>query len=214
MNDNLQPIIDTLDYATSFVPDEHKPNLHLASDELVRLAGEVERLKTIINKTGLGDDHPLAFGAFEGIDESVWTSFQEGIEQNRRIDNCEHGYQPDGVCPHCADYSAKIHVASLTARVEAAEKERRTAMLAIESLTPGGSEFVGDVERCVVHVRARQTALLDNIKRQVRLRVDLANERDVTSKSLPASRKRAKPTGVKSATAWAQSIIKQKRTMP
>lgn len=56
--------------------------------------------------------------------------------------------------------------------------EQRRTMLALESLTPGGSEFVGDVERCVAHVRARQTVLLDNIKRQVRLRVDLANERD------------------------------------
>ena len=29
------------------------------------------------------------------------------------------------------------------------------AMLALESLTPGGSEFVGDVDRCIANIRDR-----------------------------------------------------------
>ena len=46
------------------------------------------------------------------------------------------------------------------------------AMLALESLTPGGSEFVGDVKACVEYVRKRQTMLFDQVKR-----FKLANDR-------------------------------------
>jgi hypothetical protein len=41
---NLQAIIDSLDLVASYVPDEHKPNLHKASEELTRLEAEVGRL--------------------------------------------------------------------------------------------------------------------------------------------------------------------------
>lgn len=47
-------------------------------------------------------------------------------------------------------------LAPLSTRAAAAEAKYRAAMLALESLTPGGSEFVGDVEACVKHVRARR----------------------------------------------------------
>ena len=42
---------------------------------------------------------------------------------------------------------------SLTAENECLEKESRKRMLALESLTCGGSEYAGDVERCVEYVR-------------------------------------------------------------
>jgi len=42
---------------------------------------------------------------------------------------------------------------ALTAENECLEKESRKRMLALESLTCGGSEYAGDVERCVEYVR-------------------------------------------------------------
>lgn len=39
------------------------------------------------------------------------------------------------------------------------------AMRALESLTPSGSEFVNDVERCVSSVRDRERTLIEWVKR-------------------------------------------------
>ena len=57
-------------------------------------------------------------------------------------------------------------------RVASALREARAEpMLALESLTPGGSEFVGDVQRCVAHVKEQQ-------RRQHELIVKFKKERD------------------------------------
>jgi hypothetical protein len=180
---NSQSIIDSLDYAASFVPDEHKPSLHLASDELVRLAGEVARLK----------EREAHFASVLGVADggryrADWDGRLEAViaERDRLITRLEVAEKErDSLQSTLAEQDELFNAtavleneAALLDRAERAEAKYRTAMLALESLTPGGSEFVGDVERCVAHVRARQTALLDNIKRQVRLRVGLAKERD------------------------------------
>lgn len=58
--------------------------------------------------------------------------------------------------------------------------KEQTAMRALESLTPGGSEFVGDIQRCVEHVRhsrANQIKIMrDWIKRR--------NKQDVAVRAL------------------------------
>ena len=62
--------------------------------------------------------------------------------------------QPETGCPMCE----AVHQADLY----------RRAMLALESLTPSGSEYVGDHERCVAHVREQQTHLTDLLKKTIR----------------------------------------------
>lgn len=59
----------------------------------------------------------------------------------------------------------RARIAALEARAEGAEAERDTARLALESLTPGGSEFVGDAAYCVEYVRARLDAAHETNKR-------------------------------------------------
>lgn len=44
-------------------------------------------------------------------------------------------------------------------------RQSTSTMLALESLTPGGSEFVGDVEACVHYVRKSRAVALDTIRR-------------------------------------------------
>ncbi len=44
------------------------------------------------------------------------------------------------------------------------------AMKALESLTPGGSEFVNDVERCVAIIRDTQRSIIRFAKRNKKLR--------------------------------------------
>lgn len=51
------------------------------------------------------------------------------------------------------------------------EQRYKKAMLALESLTPSGSEYVGDIERCVAHVRDSQTTMLAAM-------VNFKNQRD------------------------------------
>lgn len=58
----------------------------------------------------------------------------------------------------------------------AAEAERKRYDMALQSLTPGGSEYVSDPERCVEHVRERLHAQHDLIKKW-KLAKDVA-ERD------------------------------------
>lgn len=57
--------------------------------------------------------------------------------------------------------------ADLRRQLAEAEKKRGAAMQALESLTPGGSEYVGDPERCVAHVRDHQTHLTDLLKKTI-----------------------------------------------
>jgi hypothetical protein len=52
-----------------------------------------------------------------------------------------------------------------------AEERYKPAMLALESLTPSGSEYVGDVERCVATIR-------DTRRRQHEMIVKFKKERD------------------------------------
>ena len=66
-----------------------------------------------------------------------------------------------------SDIDSKARIAALEAR-KAPDLDEATkavewhmgkgAMLALENLTPGGSEYVGDIERCVAYIRQRQTA--------------------------------------------------------
>ena len=52
------------------------------------------------------------------------------------------------------------------------------AMRGLESLTPGGSEFVGDVATCVRYVKDARTYQLDQTKRFVLKNRELTRERD------------------------------------
>lgn len=47
------------------------------------------------------------------------------------------------------------------------KEESRKRMLALESLTPSGSEFVGDIKACVDYVKLTRTREFESIKRQV-----------------------------------------------
>ncbi len=49
------------------------------------------------------------------------------------------------------------------------------AMKALESLTPSGSEFVNDVERCVAHIRDTQRSIVHFAKRAKSAREALTN---------------------------------------
>lgn len=51
----------------------------------------------------------------------------------------------------------------------------RVAVLALESLTPGGSEFVGDVQKCLDHIRERRAAA-DGLIKRYKLERDAADE--------------------------------------
>jgi hypothetical protein len=46
----------------------------------------------------------------------------------------------------------------------------KDAMCALESLTPSGSEFVGDIENCVAYIRRRQTFQHEMIIKAVKAR--------------------------------------------
>lgn len=48
---------------------------------------------------------------------------------------------------------------------------------ALEGLTPGGSEFVDDPERCAAHARARQDSLWEQVKKLKRTRAPVSTPR-------------------------------------
>lgn len=56
----------------------------------------------------------------------------------------------------------------------------QTAMRALESLTPGGSEFVGDINRCVEHVRHSRAVQIRIMRDWVKRR----QEQDIAVKAL------------------------------
>lgn len=52
----------------------------------------------------------------------------------------------------------------LTRRLEEAQADKRKWALALQELTPGGSEYVDDPKRCVTYVRDTRSSLLDVMK--------------------------------------------------
>lgn len=109
---------------------------------------------------------------------------------------CNHVYQVDLIIPDelwakisggenllCAEcISRRIELASgfaayhlaasetsaLESRLEAVEKERDRWRLALEGLTPQGSEYHNDVERCVKHVRDVRLSQHESIKKAIK----------------------------------------------
>jgi hypothetical protein len=63
-------------------------------------------------------------------------------------------------------YYAPDDVKRLLSHIEALGAERDKAMRALESLTPGGSEYVNDVERCVETIKATRATQHQVILRQ------------------------------------------------
>lgn len=84
---------------------------------IAALEGENERLRAMKESPG------------PAIDAEAWDAYQRALDENRRINNCEHQYGADGVCPKCEDYSAEVEVASLRARVgDIAERVKARAV--------------------------------------------------------------------------------------
>ena len=54
------------------------------------------------------------------------------------------------------------------ARAEAAESAHKKTMLLLEWLTPGGSEYVGDADRCVEYIRNKIETLQDIAKNAIK----------------------------------------------
>ena len=58
-------------------------------------------------------------------------------------------------------------------KVAQVEKKARTSMIALESLTCGGSEYVGDVDRCVEYIRHGQ----ESMRRGFGKKIEIEKER-------------------------------------
>jgi hypothetical protein len=65
-----------------------------------------------------------------------------------------------GNCPKCklVMFLDMNFAPLLSAGKDVEGLEKHPAMLALEGLTPGGSEYVNDVERCVDHIRNRRNS--------------------------------------------------------
>ena len=66
-----------------------------------------------------------------------------------------------------ANHLQKIELGSLQREVDDYRSKEMRAMRALESLTVGGSEFVGDVDACVAYVKNKVRTLQDVAKNQV-----------------------------------------------
>lgn len=71
----------------------------------------------------------------------------------------------DGMVTREAKVGKAIAVAKLADKAIA---DYRKAMLALESLTPGGSEYVGDPERCVAHVQDHRDSTAKLLKKTIK----------------------------------------------
>lgn len=94
------------------------------------------------------------------------------------------------LCEYCAIYNGLMYARELLRRVEELD-------LALQSLTPGGSEFVHDSIRCVAYVQDVIKTQLEQIKRfalrskEVEKRVEeLEDALFITSGALEGARKR------------------------
>jgi hypothetical protein len=70
----------------------------------------------------------------------------------------ECGMMPIAKCP-------TANIAAIITLEHNAAIEKHPAMLALENLTPGGSEYVNDVERCVAAIKETRTQLMDNMRK-------------------------------------------------
>ncbi|MCI0421505.1 MAG: hypothetical protein L0312_20150 [Acidobacteria bacterium] len=67
---------------------------------------------------------------------------------------CGHAYPP-GTPPHGSE-ALKEHISQCPQHpMRALEKRFEHAMRGLESVTPGGSEYVGDINSCLAHIRQR-----------------------------------------------------------
>lgn len=83
-----------------------------------------------------------------------------------------------GRCELCMSSFALSQTEPLESRIAELEAEKDKWRLALEGLTPQGSEFHNDVVACVRHVRrvldSKQKAIIEKVKEVRRLEVEVA----------------------------------------
>ena len=72
------------------------------------------------------------------------------------------------------------------ARIDALEAENTQLMLDLESLTPGGSEFHNDPERCVKWVRERLSGVVEQVKKRKAAETEVERLREALLGLLPS----------------------------
>lgn len=72
-------------------------------------------------------------------------------------------FTPRALDAHFTEYKESIEWSHNITLMKVIDKQQQ-AMLALEHLTPGGSEFVGDVDRCVAYVQESRATMFKVLK--------------------------------------------------
>jgi len=102
----------------------------------------------------------------------------------------------------CAQCDPNEYVENLQFALSKAQSLARERMLALESLTPGGSEFVGDVKMCVDFIRDTKQRQHDFMKKQ---RLDNNKLKELLSQAL---------TLIESVNTWAKEKRAEEHELP
>lgn len=102
-----------------------------------------------------------SFGNAEGLNElSIWSD--TGLVATTATIHCGAVVAEDNAAFIVTACNAHDSLLAANAQLE---KKYEKAMRGLESLTPSGSEFVGDVERCVQHVQETRSFQFEILKR-------------------------------------------------